>query len=59
MVCVGEDVWEIDDLRTWRDSEGTEKDPVMPDTGGLYLQVRDSCFSFKSETCRILTISNL
>ncbi|KAJ9529394.1 hypothetical protein QJQ45_013762 [Haematococcus lacustris] len=34
----GEDVWEIDDIRTWKDPEGDEKEPPMAETENLYLQ---------------------
>lgn len=37
---VGEDEWDIDDLRTWKDANGEEKEPPMPDMDGLFLQVR-------------------
>jgi hypothetical protein len=33
-------VWVIDDLRTWKDPDGEDKELPMAETENLYLQVR-------------------
>lgn len=32
-------MWVLEDLRTWRDPEGDDKEPPMAETDNLYLQV--------------------
>eukprot|EP00798_Chlamydomonas_sp_ICE-L_P024012 gene24012-9585_t len=36
---LGDDVWELDDLRTWKDPDGEERMPPMGEADNLYLQV--------------------
>lgn len=38
---LGEDIWVLDDPRTWKDFEGQYKEVPMAETDNLYLQVRD------------------
>ncbi len=40
----GEDTWEINDERTWRDSTGDDREPPMGETDNLYLQARQPGF---------------
>uniref|UniRef100_A0A7S0WPJ8 EF-hand domain-containing protein n=1 Tax=Chlamydomonas leiostraca TaxID=1034604 RepID=A0A7S0WPJ8_9CHLO len=36
---LGDDVWVLDDLRTWRDPDALDVEPIMGETDNLYLQV--------------------
>ncbi len=40
-VCAGEDVWDIEDPRTWSDPEGDAKQAPMVETANMYLQVKE------------------
>ena len=39
-LCAGEALWDINDTRTWKDADGEEREPPMPETANLYLQAR-------------------
>ena len=55
-LCAGEALWDINDTRTWKDADGEEREPPMPETANLYLQARGARGDIRAASTRCLVL---